>query len=349
MALTDKVLQILAASRDAIGELADQQVISLVGAWVDSWDGLANELESALDDLMAAADDGRVTASQVSRSQRLRAALAVAEGEAERLRQYAADNITADVPTVVQTAAETSRAVMAAQLPPAAQNLQEWVPLNENTLTAIVARTTQQIHASSLPLSGEMIGAMRRELVNGISVGDNPRTTGRKIMTRLEGNFNGGLSRATRIARTELLDAGRATSHASAQANQSMIEARVWVASLDSRTCTSCLAQHGTEWPVDQFGPEDHQQGRCTFVDKTKTWAELGFTGIEDDDRDLAAERDAWFENLTDETQRAVMGPARLELFKSGAIGWDDMTTRKDNPNWRPAHYETPVKDLTNR
>lgn len=43
------------------------------------------------------------------------------------------------------------------------------------------------------------------------------------------------------------------------------------------------------------------------------------------------------------------MGPARLELFKAGLIGWDDMTTHKDNPNWRPAHYETPVKNLTGR
>lgn len=349
MAVTDEVLQLLAASRGSINELTDQQVISLTRAWVGSWDSIAAELEGALDDLMAAADDGRVTAAQVHRAERLQGALALAQSEAERLQQYTADNITADVPTAVQYGTEAARNLTMAQLPPDAPRLPAWVAMNETAVQAIVARTTQQIHASSIPLSVEMIAAMRAELANGISTGDNPRTTGRKIMARLEGHFNGGLSRATRIARTELLDALRTAELETEKQNRGLITGWTWYATLDARACTSCLAMHGTFHDLDEFGPADHQNGRCARLPKTKSWAELGFTGIEDEDPDYQGERDAWFDNLTDNTQRAVMGPARLELFKSGQIGWDDMTTRKDNPNWRPAHYETPVKDLTDR
>ncbi len=349
MAVTDEVLQLLAASRGAINELADQQVISLARAWVDSWDSIADELDTALTVAMAAADDGRLTAAQVNRAERLQAALALADTEAERLRQYAADNITADVPTAVQYGADAARNLTAAQLPPDAPRLPAWVAMNETTVQAIIARTTQQIHASSIPLSVAMVAGMRAELANGISVGDNPRTTGRKIMTRLEGAFNGGLARATRIARTEMLDAQRTAQLQTEQLNGDLITGWIWHATFDARTCTSCLSMHGTVHDINEFGPADHQNGRCARLPKTKTWAELGFTGIEDEDPDYQGERDAWFENLTDDTQRAVMGPARLELFKSGAIGWDDLTTRKDNPNWRSAHYATPVKDLTGR
>ena len=333
------------ATRQGINELTDQQVVALVTAWVDSWDGFSAELQDALDQLAAGAEDGRVPAQAIQRADRLQAAVAKAQAEAERLQTLAAESTTALADQAARMGADAAAQAITAQLPPGAA-ASRWVPLNEEALTAVVARTTQQIHASSIPLSAEMVAAMRRELRNGITVGDNPRPVARRIMSRLEGHFNGGLTRATRIARTELLDAFRAADLQAAQANRHLISARVWVATLDSRTCGSCLAQHGTEWPVDTFGPEDHPQGRCTFIDRTKTWAELGFTGIEDDTMDLAGERDDWFDNLTEDSQNSVLGKAKADLLRNGDITWADLSTRRENPDWRPAHVETPLKDL---
>lgn len=187
---------------------------------------------------------------------------------------------------------------------------------------------------------------MRAELIRGITVGDNPNTVARRVMTRTEGAFNGGLARAARIARTEMLDAHRTADLATAQANRSMIAAKVWICTFDARTCGSCLGQHGTEWPVDEFGPADHQQGRCVFVDRTKTWAELGFTGIEDDEPDRGAQRDDWFDNLTPRSQDAVLGKAKADLLRNGDITWADLSKRIDNDAWRPSYVETPLKGL---
>ncbi len=346
MAVTDEVLRILAASRGAINELTDQQVLSLTTAWVTRWDQLMPELDAAVTDLLASAQDGTVTYRQAQNAERLQRFLVLAEEQARALQAEAEAGIIADIRPAVDFGSEAAENLVRGQLPATGTATVPWVRMNDTAVQALIARTTQQIHASSLPLADDMIAAMKSELVRSIAVGDNPRTSGRRIIQRTEGHFNGGLPRATRIARTELLDASRAAQHESERLNSSLIDGWIWHATLDSRSCPSCLAMHGTEHPVEEFGPADHQNGRCARLPKTKTWAALGFTGIEDDDPDYQAERDAWFENLTDDTQRRIMGPARLELFKSGAAGWDDMTTRKDNPNWRPAHYATPVKDL---
>ncbi|WOO97820.1 phage minor head protein [Micrococcus terreus] len=345
MAVTDEVLRIMQATRQGINELTDQQVVALVTAWVDSWDGFSAELQDALDQLAAGAEDGRVTARMVQRADRLQAALVTAQAEAERLQALSEESTTALADQAARMGANAASQAITAQLPPALA-ADRWVPLNEDALAAVVARTTQQIHASSIPLSAEMVAAMRRELRNGITVGDNPRPVARRIMSRLEGHFNGGLTRATRIARTELLDAFRAADLQAAQANRSLLTGWVWLCTLDGRSCPACIAMHGTEHPVDEFGPNGHQQCRCVRIDKTKTWAELGFTGIEDDPLDLSAERDEWFDGLTDDSQRRILGPGRYDLFKDGRIGWGDLATTRRTPEWRDSIVTAPLKDL---
>lgn len=344
MAVTDEVVQLVRASRDRTVELTDQQVVAITRGWVDAWDELAPEFADAITVLLAT-DADSLPASVIARDRRLGQALAAARTRLDELAALTEVTVTNDLGTAVLDAVDAHLASLQAQLPPEAPGVTLGT-LNDDTLDAIVARSTQQIASTAAALAPAAEAAMRAELIRGITVGDNPRTVARRIMTRTEGAFNGGLARAARIARTEMLDAGRVASLASAQANRDMITARIWIASLDSRTCGSCLAQHGTEWPVDQFGPEDHQQGRCTFVDKTKTWAELGFTGIEDDEPDRPAERDDWWNNLTTDTQDRTLGKTRADLLRNGDITWADLPRRHENPDWRPSYSLTPVKDL---
>jgi len=41
-----------------------------------------------------------------------------------------------------------------------------------------------------------------------------------------------------------------------------------------------------------------------------------------------------------------VLGKERLDLLHSGAIKWDDLSTRRENPDWRPSYVPTPLSDL---
>ena len=344
MAVTDEVARLVRIARDRTVERTNQQVVTLTREWTAAWDELAPELAAAVTDIVNSAD-GTIPASVISKNRRLTQALTRAQDALDTLGDSAAVMVVNDLAETVIEAVDAHLASLQAQLPPDAPGV-VLGRLDDDALETIVARSTQRIHALSLDLVPVTVTAMKAELVRGITVGDNPNVVARRILTRTEGAFNGGLARATRISRTEMLSAHRVADQESAKRNLSLIQANVWMASLDSRTCGSCLAQHGTEWPPDAYGPTDHPQGRCVFVPRTKTWAELGFTGIEDDEPDRQAERDAWWDNLTPASQDQTLGKAKAELLRSGQIQWSDLSTLKRNDAWMDHYVETPLKDL---
>lgn len=344
MAVTDEVVQMIKAGRDSTVQLTDAQVLALTGAWVEAWDELQPVFDDALQATVAVAD-GPIPASVMARDRRITQALLAARAALEDLQVRTEEIVAQDVPAATLNARDAHLASLQAQLPPEAPGI-VLGRLDDDALAVIVARTTQQIHASVLPLSAESAAAMRAELIKGITVGSNPRRVASRMLARTEGAFNGGLTRATRIARTEMLDAHRTTQLQSVAANRSVLAERIWIATFDSRTCGSCLGQHGSTWPLEAFGPEDHPNGRCIFVDKTKSWEELGFTGIDSEPRDDIADRDAWWENQTEQSQDALLGKPRADLLRSGEISWTDLSTRNENPEWRPSYALTPLKDL---
>lgn len=347
--ITPAVVGLARRGKAATVELTDQRAYQLARAWVRAWDMLAPEVRDALDRLVDGADDGTVTAAQIARDRRLAQALAHAQDTLETLAAQTSATVTADLSPIILAAADSHYQQLLAQLPPDASQVGRYGlgVLDTDAVDAIVARTTERIQAATLALAPEAVAAMRAELAHGIVVGDNPRTVARRILRRVEGRFNGGLARAERIARTEMLDAHRAADQAMAQRNRSVIAAAVWTARLDSRTCPACVAMHGVEFPPDEFGPTDHPQGRCTFIYRTKTWDELGFTGIEPAQVvDQSAERDAWWANLTDESQDAILGKPRADHLRNGG-SWDDLVTRRDNPDWRPSIGVTPLSALS--
>lgn len=344
MAITRDIIRLVKASRDRTVELSNQQIVGIANQWVDAWDELSPQFSDAIT-LLIADGEGTIPASVVARNQRVTQALQQAQTRLDELAAYTEARVTQDVGTAVLDAANTRYTSLTSQLPaqaPAGLLNQ----LSPAALDAIVARTTQQIQAGTATLSETSVTAMRGELIKGITIGTNPETVARRILRRTEQGFNGGFHRAARIARTEMLDANRTADYEATQTNQNMVAARIWIATLDGRTCGSCLAQHGTEWPADAWGPEDHVQGRCVFVDRTKTWAELGFTGIDDEPQDDVDDRDEWWDSLTTDTQNQILGTQKAQALRDGQIAWADLSTRVDNPDWRASHIETPTKNL---
>lgn len=345
MAVTQATLQEVAALRRRLQAMTDDQTRALTQAWAEAWDVLLPEFELALTDLLAGAVDGKVTRAMAARNIRLTGALRLVREYMDVLAPQAETIITQDLTTAVLDAAEAQQAVMRTQLPPgAAGQAISFTRVPEAALTAIVERTAQQIHKATIPLPEHVERIMKRALVKGIAVGDNPRKTAAAMVKQSEGLFNGGLTRALVISRTETLDAHRAATKASEKANADVLTEWEWHANLDRRTCPSCLAKHGQRFPLEQDGPQDHHQGRCARVSVTKSWKDLGFDIPEPPSETPDAR--AWFDTLTPDTQEGIMGKERLRLLNEGKITWDDLSQKRSTDGWRDSYHVTPLKDL---
>lgn len=346
MTETPQVVQIARRGRAHTVEITDQVTLDLAKAWVRAWDALSPEFEAALARLEDAQPGDVIGAAQMARDRRIMQALARAQDTLDDLAATTHAAVSADITPIVLAAADVHYEQLAAQLPEGAPGRLGLGVLDPVAVDEIVARTVDRIEAATLALPVVTAELMKAELIRGVTVGANPRAVARQIMARTQGQFMGGLARAERIARTELLDAHRGADQAMAERNANVIAAAVWVATLDRRTCPSCLAKHGDEYPPDTFGPEDHVQGRCTFVYRTKTAAELGFVGVkEPPPTDYKWQRDTWFDNLTEDSQDAILGKGRADFLRAGG-DWSALSTRRENPEWRAHHVSTPVRDL---
>lgn len=336
MAINRQTLAIEAELNRYLAGVTDQQTRALVEAWSLAWDQVASEVEAAALDLVNAAGEGRVTRTMVLRSQRAQAALDALGGTLDTVAAQAGFTINADLTDVITAATQAEVDMIASQLTGTRRTelRANLVRADPGQVAAMVQRATERITSLTLPLGAEATAAVRRELLRGIAVGTNPRQAARRMVRGIEDQFLGGLNRALVISRTELLDATRAAQQATDQANTDVLAGWTWVAHLGPRTCRSCIAQHGTIHPIDEPGPLDHQQGRCARVPRTRTWAELGFEGIEDPP-DSTPDAEAWFNSLSEDQQRSILTDRGYDAWRAGQYPREAWTTRRETDGWR--------------
>lgn len=351
MAIRRPTLRLLRQLAIAIGADVDQVTRTLTQAWVRAWDELENQWRAAMNDAVEYAMNHAgqwPPPREMQRIERLGRALDDSTRALTQLGQRAGVTITDGAGRVVAADAEFEPRLVSSQVPAgeaaqlAAQYTARVLP---SALDVIVARSQSQIASTLRPLSADASEAMKRELIRGIAVGSNPRdVVARRMVERVQGAFEGGLTRAMNVARTEMLDAYRTASRYSHAANSDVLAGWTWHSALDRRTCPSCWSMHGRTFPLEQPGPLDHQQGRCTRLPKAKTWRELGFDIDEPADEIPNAQAKFW--GLPEPDRIGIMGRRRHELLRSGRIGWDDLPVERPNRAWRPSFAPRPVADL---
>ncbi|MFW0774509.1 phage minor head protein [Paenarthrobacter nitroguajacolicus] len=344
MTITPETLRLSDQAKAALIRISDQHLNSLVAAWVGVWDELGPEFETAILELALVATDGSISRGALARSRRLATTLELATQRLEELANMIGETVGPDLAAIAEDGRASQIAMIQSQLP-AGQISIVTDRLNPRSIDAMVNRTLERIHKDSRPLPADVVRLMKSELIRGIALGDNPRKTAQRIVRRSERRFNGGLTRAMTIARTEVLDMHRVGSQIADKDNTDILEGWRWHAALSARTCPSCLANHGTMHPASEPGPVDHHQGRCARLPQTKSWADLGFTGVTEP-VDAFPDAREWFDNLTVESQLEIMGKERLALLQSGKIGWEDLTTRTKNGQWRDSMTATPLAAL---
>lgn len=333
MAIDDRSLRILEQLRYYLSSIVDAHARETVAAWVRAWDDLAPELAAALDDLAVAAGEGKVTRAQLLRSRRLVNALDVIETELSDLIEGSGTRIVRQLRDVVNQAGQTTDRLVASQLPPGTPVSDTWSRVDRRQIEAIIERTTEQITKASFPLSGEATASIKRNLIRGMLTGTNPREVARRAVRQAEQGFNGGLTRALTIARTEMLDAHRAAAQLAEKAHANVLTSWIWACSLGERTCPACWAMHGTEHPLDEPGPVDHQNGRCVRIPKTKSWRELGFNIAEPPS--LLPDAGSAFAALAPTQQLTILGPSRFAAWRAGKFPMGAWAQKQTNAGWR--------------
>lgn len=349
MAIRRPTVRLLRKLMIAVGEDADQVTRLLTRGWTTAWDELSATWRAAIDDAVAyqARTGAWPQPWELARIERIGQAMDASEKALVQLSTRAGVSINDGVGQVVATDAEYEPHLVSSQVPAAdaaAVATRFAANVVPSALDTIVARMQGQVVSDLRPLSAEAANAMKRELVRGVALGTNPNQVAAQMVARVQGAFNGGLARAINVGRTEMLDAYRAASKYQQAANGDIVAGWIWMSALDKRTCPSCWSMHGHEFPLDQPGPLDHQQGRCARAPKTKTWRELGYDI--DEPADEIPDGQATFWKLPDADRKAIMGPGRLELLRSGRVGWDDLAGPKANPGWRPSYAPRTLTDL---
>lgn len=349
MSVQDDTLKVSRELRKAVTAAADQETRALTRAWARAWDGIAAEFQAAALEVATAAADGTpATIGQVRRLARARNAVTAAERSIGKLLEVQGRRIPDALAEVVDITARLNARGIATQMPrtegTTAQLAVRFDLVHADALEAIVKRSTQRIASLGRPLSKAANEAMLRSLVRAVPRGQSPRVAARQMVNAVEGKFNGGLTRALGIARTEIIDAYRHGAMAQQLANTDVLAGWVWQAQLDSRTCPSCIAMHGTEHELTEFGPDDHQQGRCARMPLVKPWSELGF-GMREGPRSIESGPD-WFAQQSEERQLAIMGPGRLDALRSGQAQWSDISVVRRTDGWRDSRVPATVSRL---
>ena len=248
MAWTSETTRLAVGLRRFINGIVDEQTRDLVAAWARGWDEISVDLHDALNDLAATVATGqRITRTQLIRSSKLHQALAVMGDQLEHLAAQAGIRVTGDLQQLVLQAGSAQAHLIASQLPAAlaADMVAGWDRVDVRQIDAIVRRSTQHITARTRPISADAMAVVRRELVRGVTVGTSPRATAARIVARAGEGFNGGLTRALAIARTESLDAARRAADLGRIANTDVLAGWSWHCALTARSCAACIAMDG--------------------------------------------------------------------------------------------------------
>ena len=200
----------------------------------------------------------------------------------------------------------------------------------------LAQRVTERISTTANRLSAAVRTVLLDGLEQGIREGLNPVDVSDRFISkarRMGVEVDRLAARSVNIARTEMLDAYRNASQMTYLANADVVTGWMWVTNISPATCPSCIAMHGTEHSLDEFGPADHPQGRCTRVPTVKRWSDLGIDIPEPPPVQMSGE--AAFGLLSEKQQRQILGPAGFEAWSSGRWPMSKWSSVVKPEGWR--------------
>lgn len=186
----------------------------------------------------------------------------------------------------------------------------------------------------------DVISHINNQAIRGVALGWGPLRTARE-MRRLTENLPA--HQANNLMRTLQLTSYRDATAAHQQANLALTHQVIRIAALDTRTCLSCIAQHGDVlWDSDRDATapvprvNDHHSGRCTSVIIVKNRPVSVTPGSD------------WFASLPESRQRQqrsfANSPAKFDAFQQGRVTLRDFIQPYQDPTFGQMLREASLK-----
>lgn len=169
-------------------------------------------------------------------------------------------------------------------------------------------------------------------ILAGIAQGKSPLA----ISSIMQNWFSLPASWSNTTVRTVQLWSYRTASHEMYKQNSDVVTGWVWVSSLDDRTCSGCLAMHGSVHTNDEV-LDGHHNCRCAAVPLVKgtNWIDSYQTG------------EMWLADQSPELQRSILGAGKFELYQSGNFDWSKATTHYENDVFGTMRRENTLAGMT--
>jgi SPP1 gp7 family putative phage head morphogenesis protein len=309
-------------------------------AYAIAYTALSRELAALLSEIEAAQAAGEaISAAWLLRRERYHRLLEQTALHVRRFADVMGTEITATQRIAVEAALAHSARLVAVGVTdrraPRPQVVAEFNRVPAESLEYLVGYLSDGSPLKEVTLRSFTVDAVAQvdeALIEGLSVGKNPRQIGRRIQQALDVPRY----RAERIARTEVLRSYRSAATSNYEANSDVLEGYVRLAALDTRTCPVCWALHMTRYRLGEQ-IEVHPNCRCTP-------APLVIGKTYDQPAGPAA-----FAALPPEDQMAILGRAKYDLYSRGEMRLEDLVDRREDPTWGGTLRERSLAEISGR
>lgn len=288
----------------------------MVAAYRTLYENLRPEI-LALADAIAAIEEP--TAAQIRRLRQYKALMDELAKESAKFGSYLEVQINAralealrrgdaDTYQLIRTAAGGNKTLLASLVRVPVEAIQQ--------LAGFLAKDGA-LYAAIKAGYGSLTDRIADAIMRGVALGDNPKT----IALYLNKQIGMGLTDAMRTMRTAQLWAYRSAAQANYVANSNVVTGWVWMAREDSDVCAACLAMHGTKHDVEEI-LDGHYNCRCVPLPMTK---------LNPDPPIPEGRGEEYFNSLSEDKQREMLGAAKYEAWKEGRFEFSQLAVHKED------------------
>lgn len=324
------VFDVSAQYRRELLRLEAKATERILKAYAIAWEEIDAELQKLLTAYLSASAKGEtIKRSWLDRQGRLEALRDQTARAMQRFGQQTSHIVIAGQESAIERGIRHAEGLVRTSVAgtPKASIGTSWNRVPEESLRHLVGTLSDGSPLRDVlrKFGGESAGAVETKLIEGLSMGRNPRETARRMAAAVEGASGQTRTKALTISRTETLRPYRSASLENYQANSDVVSGWMWNAALDDRTCPVCWAMHGTIHELsEEFG--SHPNCRCSPVPIVKP--EFAMT-----DRKVETGEER-FARLPEESQLSILGPSKLAAYQAGEIRLSDLVGTRQDDRW---------------